>query len=639
MSSYFRSFLILLMMCGTYNGVAFASSHPVLTLLADKHYEQALEQSRSADTLMQNYTRWSVLKEPEGYALFSFPDALQFLMSHPHWPMQNRLRISVEATLFHDEGTDETAHIFCRDLPPISGRGMIACARLLTDGAPEQRAKLTQGWIQGDFDSAEERRILARYGAQLTSRDHIARVERLLYEEKTRPALRLLSLLPSSAQAIAKARIALITDARHADQKIVALPTSVQHDAGVFLDRIRARHRKGQEDAAATLFMSAPANPPYASSWWPLRHYYARKAMAEGRYTQALQLVNRAGTLSGEYQAEALWLSGWLRMEYLNDTRHAYEDFFALYNAVSTPVSKARAAYWAARSAERNGNPDIAERWLKKAAHYPTVFYGQLAIAKRSVGAPLPLPVSRTDATHRDEATQELLDVAMLLLRNDYKPMARIFIEQIAVATHDKAKIIAAASRLRDEGNTSSAVHLAKSALRRNITLPESGWPTVNVPPDITIEPALILAIVRQESEFDSEATSGANAVGLMQLLPSTARHVAKRKDIDFSPNALFAKETNMRLGSAYLSDLIGSAGGSYVAAIAGYNAGPGTMRNWLNNFGHPGQSLDQTLRWIESIPYGETRNYVQRVIENLQIYRAQLQPGSPLKIESDLLR
>jgi soluble lytic murein transglycosylase len=634
---FLRLSTLIIVLCAT--PFAPVSAQPVLALLADKHYERALKSARDGDALIRDYTRWSILKEPDGYQFFSFPEALQFLLNHPHWPMQNRLRISVEASLFHDGGTDDAARMFCRDLPPISGRGLIACARILADGSTEQRAQIQKGWVQGDFDSAEEQRILSRYGATLSSRDHAARVERLLYEEKTKPASRLLSRLPEPARAIATARIAVLKSERHAESKVAALSQSARADTGMMFERIRARHRKGQEDGALSLLLNAPAISAYADFWWPLRHYYARKAMAERRYTEALQLVTRAGTLNKENQAEALWLSGWLRMEYLNNTRRAYEDFYALYHAVSTPVSKARAAYWAGRAAERNGNPDIAENWLKKAARYPTVFYGQLAIAKRSPGSPLPLPPSPSETGQIDDATQELLDVTRLLLRNDYEPMARIFIEQLAAAPTDKIKITAAAARLRADGNISSALHLAKAALRRNIVLPKSGWPTTSVPPDTGIETALTLAIVRQESEFNQTARSSAGAVGLMQLLPSTARQVAKRKDIDFSPSTLTIKNTNMQLGSAYLADLITSAGGSYVAAIAGYNAGPGTMRNWLTNYGHPGQSLDQTLRWIESIPYGETRNYVQRVIENLQIYRAQLHPDAPLKIEQDLLR
>lgn len=613
-----------------------AFSQPVFDALADKRYADALSVASKSTKLLRNYAMWSILKEPDGSAYFSFADSILFFRHHAYWPMQNRIRMAVETTLFRDKATGTDAEWFCKEYPPISGRGMIACATLLPSNDSRAAALIKQGWIQGDFDASEERGILAAYRPLLNT-EHAARVERLLFEGKTQAAIRALPLLAPGARAIAEARIALITGARNADSKLAALPASSRAAPGIIFDRIRYRHRKGLEEGAMELFVSAPANPPHADAWWPLRHYYAREAIADRQYKRAYALVRHPGELSREAQAEALWLSGWLQFEFLNGPRGAYEDFYKLYDLVITPVSKARAAYWAGRAAERNGNLDIAASWYERAAEYPMVFYGQLAIARRSPGKALSLPAMPIPSGTIGREERELLDVAHLLANNGYEDMARIFIEQVAAGDAGSQHLAAIANHVKSHGRLTDAVRFAKAALRRNIVLLTYGWPTYRVPEAAAVEPALTLAITRQESEFDAQARSDANAQGFMQLLPGTAAHTARKHGLTYS--SLYSPDSNMLLGSAYLSELIESAGGSYVAAIAGYNAGPGNMRKWIATSGHPGQSLDQTLRWIESIPFGETRNYVQRVIENLQIYRARLQPNTPLAIEQDLLR
>lgn len=614
-----------------------AFSQPVLDALADKRYPEALGLASKSTKQLRNYAMWSVLKEPDGYTYFSFTDTVRFFRGHTHWPMQNRIRMAAEAAMFRDKATGSDAGWLCKEYPPISGRGMIACAMLLPSGDTRVAALIKQGWIQGDFDASEERAIQQSYRSFLGTNEHASRVERLLFEGKTQAATRGLALLPPTSRAIAETRIALITGARTADAKLAALPASSRAAPGIIFDRIRYRHRKGLKDGAMELFAAAPANPPHADAWWPLRHYYAREAIAGRQYKRAYALVRHPGELSREAKAEALWLSGWLQFEFLNNPRNAYEDFYELYDLVLTPVSKARAAYWAGRAAERNGNKDIASSWYAQGAQYPTVFYGQLAIAKRSPGKALPLPAMPVPSGSIDREEKELLDIAHLLAGNGYEDMARVFLEQVAAGDTGAQHLAAVANHVKSRGRLTDTVRLSKAALRRNIVLLAHGWPTYRVPAAVAIEPALTLAITRQESEFDAKARSSANAQGLMQLLPGTAAHTARKHGLTYG--SLYSPESNMLLGSAYLSELIESAGGSYVAAIAGYNAGPGNMRKWIATGGHPGQSLDQTLRWIESIPFGETRNYVQRVMENLQIYRAQLQPNTPLSIEKDLLR
>ncbi len=615
-----------------FGSAAFAN--PVFDALSAKRYAEALNIARNSNATLRSYATWSTLKEIGGQTYVSYPDAIAFFNAHSYWPLQNRVRMSVEAAMFRDGASDDSARSFCTNYPPISGRGMLACASL--QGNSDSKM-VKQGWMQGDFDASEERSILARYGSTLNANDHAARVERLLFEGQTQAAQRILSLLTPSSRAIAQTRIALITGARDADAKLAALPASSRSAPGIIFDRIRYRHKKGMRDGAMALFTTAPANPPHANAWWTLRQFYTREAISRKQYHNAYAIIRNAGDLEREAKAEALWLSGWLQYDFLRNPRGAYEDFYKLYDVVLTPVSKARAAYWAARAAERNGNNDIASDWYERAAEYPTVFYGQLAFAKTSPGEPLPLPSDVSPSGSPSTQDAQLLEVAHLLAANGFNDMSRVFLEQIAAGDASSEHIAAVAQNVAAKGKIADAVRIAKAALRRNIVLVSHGWPKRAVAPNNPIEPAVTLAITRQESEFDHEARSSANAQGLMQLLPSTAAHTSRKYSIPY--NSLYSPESNMKLGSAYLAELINNTGGSYIAAFASYNAGPGNVRKWVASNGRPGQSLDHTLRWIESIPFGETRNYVQRVMENVQIYRARLNPNTPLMIEKDLLR
>lgn len=610
---------------------AFAG--PVLDALEKKRYTEAMA-SASGDALLTSYVTWAVLSQPGGHQYFSFADSARFLRDHGDWPSNNRIRISVEAAQLRDNATGDMARWMCDSVKPISGRGMVACANLLSQTDARVRPLIERAWLQGDFDANEERDILMRYGHMLTRGDHAARSERLLYEGKTSGAQRMMVLLAPAERALADTRIALIGGQKTADAKLAALPATTRNSAGIVFDRIRFRHSKKLYDGALSLFATSPANPPYSNAWWPLRHYYAREAMAAKQYSKALAIVRKTGSMDVEHMAEALWLSGWLRYAYLNDPKSAYKDFESLYALVSTPVSKARGAYWAGRATETAGNRQEAQTWFSRAAQYPTVFYGQLAYAKLHPGKPLalPAPVSGSNSAN------SLIRMAEMLDRHDAKAHARLFWDQAAQNMDSMGSLAGLAERAA-KSRGGNGVRVAKTALRRNMVLIRQGWPMVTVPRQSPIEPALTLAIARQESEFDPKAVSSANAQGLMQVLPGTAKHTIRAFSLPYGSAQLFDPDANLVIGSHYLSELIAKANGSYVVAIAGYNAGPGAALRWVNANGRPGQSIDATLRWMESIPYGETRNYVQRVIENLQVYRALLDADTPLRIEQDLTR
>lgn len=591
--------------------------------------------AHAADPAM-TYTDWKYLRDPNTPAI-SFSSGLNFLNRHGDWPDIKLIRIRTEEAALREAQSGSALKSFCSAYPPITGRGMIACVAVGIGGD----TAVKQAWKQGDFSPFEEKQILSQYQGSLGSADHWARTDRLLYERKSGGAQRMLPLLSGDQKKLVQARIALQSGARDAEAKLNAVPASARGDAGLVLDRIRFRNSRGMNMEMRELFVNGPIDPPYADEWWPLRAIAVREALQAAQYRQAQEIIRRHGKLKTEFLAEALWLKGWIGLTYQNNAGEAYKDFYRLYNEVVTPVSKSRAAYWAARAAKKNGNNDIARDWLRKAAEYPTVFYGQLAHQEISPGEPLDLPDQPSvSASGRNEfARRELPRVTRMLADAGESDTVDKFIIHMG----EKAETPEEFALLADLATSINASHggvvVAKSALRKNIVLIKAGWPTMPTPANLELEPALAHAITRQESEFNNKAQSHARAMGLMQLLPGTARDTARKLGIPFAPSDIWDPTTNVTLGSAYLAHMIAVQDDSYILGIASYNAGPRNVNNWEADFGRPARDEEAAIQWIENIPFGETRNYVQRVLENLQVYRQLLKQSDRVKLAEDLKR
>lgn len=612
------------------------------------------------------YQQWKTLRDLEA-PLPRFSEAYNFLKSHPGWPQERIIRARAEAAALLERSGDTQS--FCTQFPPVTGRGMIACLQSGAGDAATRNDWLHQAWLNGDFNDDEERRILAAYGGQLKPAEHRARTDRLLYDGKTTQAKRMLPRIAPQYQLLAEARIALIDHAHNAVAKLHNVPQALRNDPGLMLSRIEWRAKQGLEDGVVELFLEAPANPPYADRWWNLRASAAREALKEKKYDAALTILARHGDLRGENLADALFLKGWIRMEFKNDMRTAYKDFYSLYKETGTPVSKARAAYWAGRAASRNGNEDIAMQWYRIGARHPTVFYGQLSRAaliadsqthpvapkanpaEKDAPAPVaalqPLPdrlelsvtPAMTEAARKAVEGSELAQVLPLAKADDARRMLPLFLKAMVDRANSPEEIAVIAELAQRNASITGAVKVAKHALRKQIVLVKAGWPIIALPDAIGTEPALTLAIARQESEFDPVARSGADARGLMQLLPGTGAHMAKKLDLKYRASDLWEPKRNMTLGSHYLGRLVDGFDGSYILAIASYNAGPANVRKWVDRNGWPPKDEAGAVDWVESIPYAETRNYVMRVLENLQIYRQLRDPEHPLDLAHDLTR
>lgn len=584
----------------------------------------------------ESFAQWQRLRDPVKSDI-RFAEGAAFLKQHPGWPQEKLIRIRTEAAAMLERPTTSLAPLCNEDL--ISGRGMIACVNAGIGSDTQQQLWIRQAWRQGDFNEDEESRILEGYGKFIDKSDHLARMDRLLYEGKSNAAMRQLSRLPEAARTLFEVRLYLMADDARAPGLVEALSPAQARDPGILYERLRWRKR--HEGDMGELLLQAQNEVPHPELWWPMREAAAREAIADKHFAQALMFIEHHGELEGENLAEALWLVGWVHLHLPNGPREAYKQFYKLYTSVHTPVSRARAAYWAARAATINGNPEIAHQWWEKAAQNPTVFYGQLAYVKLHPGTPLTLPQAPTPSKAERDAfnADERVAVMRMLAKQGDDKTRDLFIASYAARATTPGQFVLLANLAGELGGTATGVEVSKLALRNNVVIISKGWPKTAMPPGLPLEPALTLAITRQESQFDPKVVSPAGARGLMQLLPATAKQVAKRYALAYSEKLLENPSTNLTLGSNYLGQLINGWDNSYVLGIASYNAGPANVRKWVAQMGTPPKSLEPALDWIESIPFDETRNYVMRVIENANIYRSLLQHGTPVAIERDILR
>ena len=590
--------------------------------------------------LQMTLAQWQSLRDPAASGVV-FADGVRFMAQHPGWPDEKIIRIRTEAAALFERPNPSVMAPYCENLPPISGRGMLACYRAGVGVAGTRDTWLHQGWVQGDFTETEERTVLADFGSELKQADHNARIDRLLYEKKIGPAKRMMGFMPTAKFPLYNARIAIISKDKKAPALLKAVPAADKRDTGLLFDCIGAAYDNKRGDTLVKLIRLAPAVTPYPDLWWPARNTAVRESISEHDYAQALTMLARHGDIKGEALSEALWLKGWITLQYIKEPATAYKDFRALYTKVNTPVSKARAAYWAARAATKNGNADIAREWMVKAAQHSTVFYGQLAQLSLDPNGSLDMPDAPTYSSQEKNEfdNDELVRVVRMLTDKSDTALRDRFLYHLATSANDAPHLLLVSNLARELNGVPGGVRVAKSALRKQVVLIDAGWPRIPLPENLGVEPALALAITRQESEFDVRAQSPANARGLMQLLPSTARHVAERNDWKYTDASLEDANANLSMGSAYLGQIIRGFDGSYILGIASYNAGPGTVRGWLKQRGNPPKNVNAAVDWIESIPYGETRNYVMRVLENTQVYRARMDPKAPLKLDDDLTR
>jgi soluble lytic murein transglycosylase len=580
----------------------------------------------------------------EWIALKSSPHAdyarlAAFGAAHPEWPAGAWIRYQQEAALYNDRAHPQIAAALFAASPPRTPAGKLTMARIArTDGHLDQAVALVRSvWRNDDFDGWTEGVLLNEFSALLSVADHKARAERLLYEEKIAPALRAAALAGAQELSVAKIWAGAIAKPL-ADAAWDALPATMKSEPGLLYVRIQTLRRADRVLEAALLIRNAPRNATSIDGdrWWDERRMVARRLLDGGLAKDAYALCAEHSAVSIPSRIDAEFHAGWIALRFLGDAQTAAGHFAAAAAIAQTPLAIARAAYWQGRAAEQARREDDANRFYERAAAYPIAYYGQLAAQKlyRPV-LTLRAPTGVAAGEARNEATRivELLYAARL------DGFARSLAFEAARSYRDEAQLaaLAAVAAARQDGLAS--VEIGKQATERGFALDASAFPTFGVP-DFTpltnsAEPAAIYSVARQESEFAGGAASGAGAKGLMQILPSTARDTARRMGVPFDAARLIVDPAyNTQLGAAYLGQLLNDEGGSYVLALAAYNAGGGRVQQWIDAYGDPRAATVDPVDWVESIPFDETRDYVQRVSENLQVYRIRLSDLAKAPIE-----
>ena len=561
------------------------------------------------------------------------------------WPRGARRQAAAERLLEASGKSAQQIVDWFAGAAPTTAQGALALATAeKTLGRDDDARNLVRHWWRDrSFDDATQRTMLARFGDILTPEDHARRVDVLLYGKEQASARDMLGLISGDQLAAARARIALRAEARDAADLVAALPPALQTSPGVAFERAAYQRRKGLEMMALTQVANFPhevTSNDQGERIWEERRRLVLAALRAGDMHAAYAAAADSGLTSGNPGADAEYDAGWVALTKLNEPAKAARHFAALERIGTSPVTRGRAFYWQGRAAEAKGDRSAAQGFYEKASRYDTTFYGMLSAEK--LGKRLTLvsdPEITPERRARFEARDEIAG-ARLLYDYGYRDIFRAFVlnlDEILPSAEDEAQLIDLA---RGYGEMELSMKAARGAAQRGFILPQRAYPLRSAPDGGAAEPALVLAITRQESSFDPTVRSGAGARGMMQLMPGTAKILAKRIGVSYSPSQLDEPEYNMRLGAHYLGSLVSQFSGSYIMAAAGYNAGPGRPTQWVQFCGDPRGGATDPLDFIECIPFSETRNYVMRVMENMQVYRAKLNGGSvQLTLSSDLRR
>ncbi len=606
-------------------------------------FEAAVSQLQDVDA--KRIATWAMV-DANGEAL-TFFEVDQARRDLAGWPREARRTTLAEQKL-NSSGLEPQAIVdWFADGKPATGEGALALATALqTLGrGDDAKALVRDAWRTLVFEADTQQEYLSRFGDALTSDDHVKRAEMLLYGPQG-PAVRaLLPLLPADERALAEARIALRTNARNAADLVARVPGRLQSNPGLAFERASRAVRSDQDAEALRYAKDLGAAPGFDDG--DQRVYTVRRnlfvaALKAQNYQAAYDSMNNGGFNSGVRRAESEFFSGWIALTRLNQPVVALHHFESLRLAGATPLTQGRALYWLGRAAEAAGDAAGAQAYYQQGSQYIGAFYGQLAAEKAGVKTiTLPPEPQPTEADRARFESRPMVRALHILADMDEKDLYKVFIGVLDDNLPTAEEYALLMDQGRDEGEPFLAMMAGRAAAGRGFLLPERMYPLHDIPPGPnTPDAAFVMAITRQESSFDPKIKSSANARGMMMLLPATARADARQLGIPYNEAQLYDADYNMRLGTFELGKLMAQQNGSFVLTAVGYNAGPGRPGQWMPYCGDPRGPNAQPLDFIECAPFTETRDYMMRVMENLQVYRARLAGGTaPLTPMEDLRR
>jgi soluble lytic murein transglycosylase len=599
--------------------------------------------NRIADPAGQKLVEWYILRHSESTARFNRYAA--FLAANPDWPSSALLRQRAEARLWQERSDAATVHSFTGDRP-TSAKGKFALARvLLAEGDREGAARLVrEAWRSDELSERSEADAYDAFGDLLTREDHRARMDKRIGAKDIAGAKRAAQRLGDDELAIVKACAAVSGKSSNALDQLDAVATDARQDLGYTLCRIQwMLSQKQIEEAASLVLDAAPETMALQDTdqWWRERRMLARKLLDQGKFKTAYDVIRPAALPANQYyRSDFHFMCGWIALRYLDDPAKAAKHFARIDESSPNPTVQARAHYWQGRAAEALGETAAMQASYEAAARYSTAYYGQLARAKLGLDeivlrAPSPAATSGGAAI-----ADERVRAAEMLYEIGERDVVLYFAADLAEQTSDVAVLEALGELTGRRNDARAMLQIGKTALGRGLALDHYAFPTIGIPRHTQIAPeierSMIYSVARTESAFDQRDKSHADAVGLMQVTPEAGRDTAKRFGVTYDWDRMVSDPVyNTQMGAAELSALLADYKGSHIMTFAGYNAGRGRVRDWVKLYGDPRDPNVDPVDWVERIPFSETRNYVQRVMENLQVYRARF-AGSAMASKTD---
>ena len=605
-----------------------------ILLMEKRKWDTAIKTSKKAkDKSIYNFIVWRYLLESRNNADYSLYK--EFIERNNTYPRIGRVKYLSEKKLSVKNTNPKKIIEMFKETSPLSGFGeMILGESLIAEGNIVDGINLIKrGWITANLTKTELRTYKKRYKKYLKSEDHIKRADYLAWENKYWDLKRMLRYLPKDYQALYNARQLLMSKSYGVDAAISRVPEKFKNDSGLNYDRLKWRRKRGRVDSSLEILLKIKNNKNYLvrpEKWWKERSIIARSLIYKKKYQLAYKIVNNHSLNRGTPEfAEAEWLCGWISLSFLNDALRAKEHFKSFYENVGYPISLSRGAYWIARSYESLNDTVTSNKYYKIASNYPTTYYGQLSHLKIYENEKYNLTKEQEfDLNYKKKfIKKDLYKLVYLLHELDKDRYTKHILRFLALDNIEQGSEILAAQLATDIERYDFAIQISKIASYEKRFHNKYNYPIINTPNYVAgrkiPEQALILAVIRQESEFDSKANSSAGAKGMMQLMTYTAKVVAKQAKLSYSKSRLTQDpDYNIKLGSHYLAGLLLEYDGSYPFAIAAYNAGPKRVRYWKKLNKDPQKKQIDYVDWIELIKFKETRNYVQRVLENYNVYR-----------------
>jgi len=587
---------------------------------------------KAKDKSIYNFINWKHLLTTGNKA--SFYDYKVFIDKNAHYPRIDRLRYLAEHKLSTAKISPKKIINWFKNKDPLSGFGqMILGESFILIGEKSKGTKLIKkGWITADLTKNDLKFFRKKFKKYLNSEDYIKRADYLAWNNEYWDLRRTTKYLPKDYKLLYTARHILMSKGYGVDQAIKNVPEKFKNDAGLNYDRLKWRRKKGRVDSSVEILLKIKNDKDYLimpEKWWIEREIISRALIYKKKYETAYKISSNHGMKEGSDFAAAEWMSGWIALSFLNDPLIAKDHFKNFYNNVNYPISTSRGAFWLGRSYEKLGDREQSRIWYSEAAKYLTTYYGQLAFLKLNPNEKFELNKDMlVDNKYRYIFfNKELVKIIYLLDELKKDKYTKFILRHLANDNIGKGSEVLAAELATSIERYDFAIQISKISSYQKRFHNKFNYPIISTPKTINgrkiPESAFILSIIRQESEFDLSANSHAGAKGLMQLMPYTAKLVSKQAKLPYSKSRLTKDpEYNINLGSHYIAGLILQYDGVYPFAVAAYNAGPNRVKYWKKLNKNPQKKQINYVDWVELIKFRETRNYVQRVLENYNVYR-----------------